>query len=112
MTVRRSRDEQFQQEVRELTHLLRNADSFADLRVALAAKEVSASETILAVLIEDEDESRYGVLVTAKQECVRFECAPDGWLTRWEIIQDPEALTADVQAVAVGIAMKRGGEIC
>jgi hypothetical protein len=111
MTVRRSREEQLQQEVRELTDLLRNADSFADLRDALAAKGVSAAETILAGLIEGEDESRYGVIVTANQECVRFESAPDGWLTRWEMIEHPDALTADFQAVAVGIAMKRGGEI-
>jgi hypothetical protein len=57
------------------------------------------------------DESQYGVLVTASQECVRFEIAPDGRLTRWELIEQPEALTADFQAVSVGIAMKRGGDI-
>jgi hypothetical protein len=102
-------EEQLQQEVRELTDLLRNDDTFADLRDALAAKGLSASETILAGLIESEDESLYGVIITANEECVRFESAPNGRLTRWEIIKDPDALTDDFQAVSVGIAMKRGG---
>jgi hypothetical protein len=95
MTMRRPREEELKQEVRELTDLLRNAASFADLRAALAAKGLSAAETILAGLIVGENESQYGVFVTANQECVRFESAPNGWLTRWELIDHPAALTAD-----------------
>ncbi len=111
MTMRRPREEELTQEVRELTDLLRNDASFADLRTALGAKGLSAAETILAGLIVGEDESQYGVFVTANQECVRFESAPNGWLTRWELIDHPAALTADFPAVSVGIAMKRGGDI-
>jgi hypothetical protein len=111
MTMRRPLEEQLRLEVMELTDLLRHAASFADLREAVAAKGLSASETILAGLIEGEDESRYGVLLTANQECVLFESASDGRLTRWEMIEQPEALTVDFEAVSVGIAMKRVGEI-
>ena len=42
-------EELLQQEVRELTDLLRHADSFADLRDVLAARGASASETISSV---------------------------------------------------------------
>ncbi len=111
MLMRRPPEELLQQEVRELTDLLRHADSFADLRDALAARGSSASETILAGLIEGEDESRYGVILTANQECVRFETAPNGSITGWEIIDKPDALTSDFQAVSVGISMMRSGEI-
>jgi hypothetical protein len=73
MTARRPPEELLQQEVRELTDLLRHADSFADLRDVLAARGTPASETILAGLIESEDESRYGVILTAGQKCVRLK---------------------------------------
>jgi len=111
MLMGRPPEELLKQEVRELTDLLRHADSFADLRDALAARGSSASETILAGLIEGEDEGRYGVILTASQECVLFETAPDGSITRWEIIDKPNALTSDFQAVSVGISMMRSGEI-
>jgi hypothetical protein len=104
-------EEQLQQEVRELTDLFRTDRSFQDLRAALAAKGLSASTTILAGLMEGEDESQYGVIVTADQECVRFECARDGRLTCWEVVEDPDGLTSDFGAVAVGIAMRAHGEI-
>jgi hypothetical protein len=103
--------ELLQQEVRELTNLLRHADSFADLREVLAAKGLLAPEVILVGLIESEDESQYGVILTASQECVRFETASDGSLTRWETIDEPDILTADFEAVSVGISMVKCGQI-
>lgn len=103
--------EQLQLEVRELTDQLRNCDGLADLRAVLAAKGLSAPETILAGLIEGEDESQYGVILTANQELILFEIAPDGGLTRWEMIEHPDTLTHGFQAVSVAIAMKRDGEI-
>lgn len=111
MTGRRPPGEQLQQEVRELTELLRHAGTFADLRDALTAKGLPASEVVLAGLIEGEDESRYGVLLTTNQGCVRFETAPNGSLTRWETVDEPHALTSDFQAVSVGISMMRSGQI-
>ena len=111
MAARRSPDELLQLEVRELTGLLRHADGFADLRDMLTAKGVPASTAILAGLIESEDESRYGVILTPGQECVLFETAPDGSLVRWEIIDEPRTLTTAFEAVLVGIAMVRAGQI-
>ena len=97
-------DELLRLEVRELTGLLRHADSFAGLRGALASKGIPASEVILAGLIESEDESRYGVMLTPGQECILFETARDDSLTRWEIIDDPRTLGNDFEAVLAGIA--------
>lgn len=111
MTARRPPEELLRQEVRELTDLLRHADSLADLRDTLTARGLAASETILAGLIEGVDESRYGVILTASQGCVLFETAPDGSLTRWEIIEEPDTLTSSFQAVSVGISMVKRGQI-
>ena len=104
-------EELLQQEVRELTELLRYADSFADFRNALADKGLAASETVLAGLIEREDETRYGVILTPAEECILFEADPDDFLTRWKFIDKPDALTSDFQAVSVGIHMMRTGQI-
>jgi hypothetical protein len=111
VTARHATEEQLRQEVRELTDLLRNDDSFADLRDALAGRGLLVSETLLAGLIESEDESRYGVIIAVDLECVRFESGSDGRLIRWEIIDDPCELAEDFSAVAAGIVMKRAGQI-
>jgi hypothetical protein len=111
MAARRPPEELLQQEVRELTKLLRQADSFANLRDVLVAKGSPASGTILVGLIEGEDESRCGVILTAGQECIRFETAPDGSLTTWQIINELDALMSDFQAVSAGISMMRSGQI-
>ena len=77
----------------------------------LAGKGIPASAAILAGLIEGEDLSRYGVILTPGRECVLFETAPDDSLIRWEVIDEPETLTDAFQAVLVAIAMVRDGRI-
>lgn len=104
-------DEQLRLEVRELTDLLRTSATFGHLRDALAARGLSPSNTILAGFMEGEDESRYGVLLSAGGECIVFESEGDGTLTRWERIEDTSVLADDFEAVEVGIAMQRSGEI-
>ncbi|MDZ5446532.1 hypothetical protein U2F26_28055 [Micromonospora sp. 4G57] len=52
-------------EVSELTELLREDSDFADLRNLLAARGLHASEVLLAGLIGGEDNSQYGVFITA-----------------------------------------------
>jgi hypothetical protein len=111
-TGRYGTEEQLRQEVTELTDLLHNDAAFADLRDLLTAHGLPASQTLLAGFIGSEDESMYGVFVTSDVECVRFETGPDGHLIRWETIDDLGALTKAFAAVAVGIAMKRSGQIC
>jgi hypothetical protein len=111
MAARRPPEELLGREVRELTDLLRHADSFAGLRGALASKGIPASAAILAGLVEGKAERRYGVIVTPGQDCVLFETARDDSLIRWEIIDDPQTLGYAFEAVLVGIAMVRGGQI-
>ena len=100
-----------QAEVRELTDHLRHDDYFAHIRDTLAAKGIPASGTILTGLIESEDCSSYGVVLTPGQECVLFETAPDRSLIRWEIVDEPRTLTNAFEAVLVGIAMVQAGQI-
>jgi hypothetical protein len=111
MTSRLPPEELLEQEVRELTDLLRHEDSSANIRDVLAAKGLAASRTILAGLIDGMDGSRYGVVLTPSQECIVFEMAPDDSLVRWEIIYEPRSLTSDFQAVSIGISMLRSGQI-
>jgi hypothetical protein len=51
------------------------------------------------------------VVLTPGRECVLFETAPDRSLIRWEIIDDPQTLTNAFQALLVGIAMVRAGQV-
>ena len=61
-------EELLRQEVEELTDLMRHSPSFADFREALAEKGLTASQTVLAGLIEGEDESRCGVIFTKNHD--------------------------------------------
>jgi hypothetical protein len=58
-------------------------------------------------LIEGEDNSRYGVILTAGEKCILFETASNGSLKKWETIDEPDTLTAGFQAVSVGISMMK-----
>jgi hypothetical protein len=111
MTSRLPPEELLEQEVRELTDLLRHEDSSANIRGVLAAKGLDASRTILAGLIDGLDGSRYGVVLTPSQECIVFELAPNDSLVRWEIINEPDSLTSAFQAVSIGILMLRSGQL-
>ncbi len=104
-------EEQLRQEVEELTDMLRNDAAFADLRELLTDHGLVPSETVLAGLIEGEDESTYGVLLTVDLQCIRFEARGDGELTEWRNIDDLSILANAFEAVGVGVAMLRAGEI-
>jgi len=103
--------ESLEEEVRELTHLFRADESFVDLRNALSSRGLSVSETVLAGLIEGEDESCYGVVVGLDGGCARFEMTPDGMFTQWETVHDLDSLSSDFQAVRVAFDMVRGGHV-
>lgn len=111
MASGRSVEELRELEVRELTDLLRHADSSANIRDVLAAKGLAASRTILAGLIDGMDGSRYGVVLTPSQECIVFEMAPDDSLVKWEIIDEPGSLTADFRAVSIGISAEKWADL-
>ncbi|MFG2100952.1 hypothetical protein ACGFJ5_10145 [Micromonospora echinaurantiaca] len=98
-------------EVSELTELLREDSDFADLRNLLAAHGLHESEVLLAGLIGGEDNSQYGVFITAGPQSLLFGIGPSNQLVRWEQIQDVDALAKDFPAVSVGIAMRRAGEL-
>jgi RIO-like serine/threonine protein kinase len=98
-------------EVVELTDLMRRDDSFEALRSILMSKGLHVRETILAGLIDSEDMSQYGVLLTRDARLVLFDVASDGTVRQWDVVADPESLEADFQAVGVAIALQRTGEI-
>jgi hypothetical protein len=111
VTDRHGTEEQLRQEVRELTDLLRTGASFADLRDLLATRGHHPSQTLLAGLIEGEDEHQYGVLITVGMELIRFEIGRNAELISWEIVDDPDVLVRSFAAVVIGITMKRAGQI-
>ena len=103
--------EELRHEVIELTDLMREDGDFADIREILAARGLPPDDTLLAGLIGGEDDSLSGVLITGAGECVLFETGARGSLVRWEPVDDIGRLDTDFDAVAVGIEMKRTGEI-
>jgi hypothetical protein len=98
-------------EVSELTELLREDSDFAGLRSLLTAQGRHASKVLLAGLVCGEDNSQYGVFITADLQCLLFEIGPSNQLVRWERVEDVDALAKDFSAVNVGIAMRRAGEL-
>jgi hypothetical protein len=104
-------EEDLRSEVSELTDLLRHDEDFADLRDALTAKGLAMATTVLAGLIEGEDESRYGVAIRPDGKCILFELASSGLFTHWEEVADLDSLSADFQAVRVGISMVENGRL-
>lgn len=99
------------QEVEELTSLLRSSPSFAHLRRMLSSQGTDPFRIVLAGLIEGEDESSYGVIISRAAECIVFELSGDEVLQRWEAVDDPDQLSSDFEAVVVGVRMVRAGEI-
>lgn len=104
-------EEQLRQEVEEVTTLLRNDAAFAELRDLLADHGLVPSETVLAGLIDGEDESMYGVFLTVDLQCIRFEARGNGELIEWRNIDDLSILANAFEAVDVGVAMLQAGEI-
>ena len=104
-------DDLLRQEVRELTQLMREDATLADVRAVLAAHELQEDDVVLAGLIDSEDNSRYGVLVDGNAVATIFETAPDGAVTRWQRLDDPADASNDFQAVQAAVAMIRSGEV-
>lgn len=92
-------------EVQELTQLLRDDASFADLRRALVSRGMSPEHVLLAGLIGGEDCRSYGAFVDTDGDCTMFELADSGEVIRWERVAGPEALGHDFTAVATAVAM-------
>ncbi|GAA0484532.1 hypothetical protein Ade02nite_87740 [Paractinoplanes deccanensis] len=111
MTKRQHSEKVLREEVTEWTEWLRDDEDFADLRDLLAAKGLSPSETILAGLINGEDNSRYGVFLTPGDKCIVFETTGDDKVTRWEEVRDAKPLAKDFRALETAIALKRDGDI-
>jgi hypothetical protein len=103
--------EELRQEVTELTDLMREDSDFADIREILAAQGLPPDDTLLAGLITSGDNRQYGVLITDAGQCVLFETDARGTLILWETVDDIARLENDFDAVAVGVEMKRNGEI-
>jgi hypothetical protein len=62
-----------EQEVRELTDLLRNDPNWADLRVALTQRGFQQDQIMLAGFMEDENHNEWGVFVTTEGRVYQYE---------------------------------------
>jgi hypothetical protein len=111
MTAGRPRQELLELEVSELTDLLRTDDSFSNLRSLLVLKRLDPHQTVLAGLIDGEDESRYGVFLTADDECIVFEIDSSRTLVRWEVVDNLDSLAGSFSAVGVAVMMRQAGRL-
>ncbi len=62
----------YRQEIIELTDLVRNDDSWSDLRGILIEKGFVLSNTFLVSFFEDEEEMEYGVVVTRNKKIYEY----------------------------------------
>ncbi len=98
------------QEVRELTELLRNEAGWADLRAALASKNLSPENLVLAGFFEDSDGNEFGVLITSNEEIIEYERKTDGRpdeFTKWRAVADASELLSTFPAVEFGRELAR-----
>lgn len=99
-----------EQEVYELTELLRTSSEFDTLRNRLEEHRLRPSRIVLAGLIEGEDNSRYGVILDG-ENCWLFETDSDESLILWERVVDATRLNSDFQAIQVAASMIRDGRL-
>ncbi len=108
--MQRSNDDLLEQEVDELTEMLRNDASWEGLRNALAMRGFAADEVLLAGFMEDEADGEYGAIVTRSGQVYEYERdtgrnAPAGF-TRFERVVDASKLSRDAYP-AVEVALRR-----
>lgn len=97
-------------EIEELTDLLRNDATWANLREILREKGFDPATTLLASFMEDEECNEYGVLVTREKRVIEYQrCMINGqdnsasWVTV-DITNRPERL-ADYPQVPIALAL-------
>jgi hypothetical protein len=65
--------ELLRQEIEELTDLLRNDETWQNLRTILRAKGFDPQTTLLVSFMEDDDDQELGVLVTAAGRVIEYQ---------------------------------------
>lgn len=65
-------EECYQQEVEELTDLLRNDIGWSDLKNVLSENGFYVNDILLASFIEDDEENEYGLLVTKEKKIYEY----------------------------------------
>ena len=95
-----------QQEIEELTDLLRNNPDWNDLRKALLRKNINPDDILLAGFMEDEENHKFGVIVTQNGEILNYErdTAFDNFeFSKWEKVKDIEKLSDTFPAVKIAL---------
>ena len=78
-----------QQEVNELTELLRRAARWEDLRIALASKNLGPNDVLLVTFYEDEEDGEYGILVSLDRKVIEYErCTRNELAHRFRVWRD------------------------
>lgn len=66
-------DDLLRQEIEELTDMLRNDETWANLRTILRAKGFDPQTTLLVSFMEDDEDREFGVLVTADGRVLEYQ---------------------------------------
>ena len=99
-----------EQEVQELTGMLRADPAWENLRQALTVKGFAAAEVLLAGFMEDEEGGEYGAIVTKSGEVYEYErdTRPNALIDfkRFNRVEDVGKLIRDMYP-AVEVALRR-----
>lgn len=105
-----NREDLLEQEVDELTEMLRSDPSWEDLRKALSMRGFAADEVLLAGFMEDEENGEYGAIVTRSGQVYEYErdtgCDAPAGFKRFERVADPSKLSREAYP-AVEVALRR-----
>lgn len=81
----------YQQEIEELTNLLRFDEFWTDLKTALEQEGFDIDNTLLVSFVEDEEDKECGVLVTSEKKVYEYTWAEDDF-TLLEITKSQEKI--------------------
>ena len=98
--MKKTTDHLLQQEVEELTDLLRNSPNFKDLRSALIQKKFDVNELLLAGFMENEEDGEWGAIVTKSGEVHEYERSTSrkagGKFKKFSRVTDVDKLTKEM----------------
>jgi len=105
MTSHQFEDGLLQQEVEELTDLLRNDEILADLRALLVKAGHEPTIVLLAGFLENAEGFQGGVIVTSEREVYEFErdVSQTDSFQRWEKVDNISALLDTYPAVLIAL---------
>lgn len=107
-----SEEKLLEQEVQELTALLRTNTALKGLRNQLEERGLNPNKCIMGGFYEDEHDNQFGMIITDKKELYYFDI---NWRTeklkKWERRESADSFTEDFAAARIAVSLAEKGDL-